>query len=69
MKTNENNLEDTLSLSKSEGEINEIICNSQRNRNEENEHEEIFILSVTGYYRRKNSIEKIKSDLRYYDNY
>ena len=58
-KTNENNLEDVLSLSNSEGEINEIICNSQRNRNEENEHEEIFISSVTGYYRRKNSIEKI----------
>ena len=58
-KTNENNLEDVLSLSNSEGEINEIICNSQRNRNEENELEEIFISSVTGYYRRKNSIEKI----------
>ena len=37
-KTNENNLEDVLSLSNQEGEINEIICNSQRNRNEENEH-------------------------------
>ena len=58
-KTNENNLEDVLSLFNSEGEISEIICNSQRNRNEENEHEEIFISSVTGYYRRKNSIEKI----------
>ena len=68
-KTNENNLEDVLSLSNSEGEINEIICNSQRNRNEENEHEEIFISSVTGYYRRKNSIEKINSDLCYHDNY
>ena len=68
-KTNENNLEDVLSLFNSEGEISEIICNSQRNRNEENEHEEIFISSVTGYYKRKNSIEKIKSDLCYHDNY
>ena len=68
-KTNENNLEDVLSLSNWEGEINEIIYNSQRNRNEENEDEESFISSVTGYYRRKNSIEKIKSDLCYHDNY
>ena len=69
MKKNENNLEDVLSLSNWEGEINEIIYNSQRNRNEENEDEESFISSVTGYYRRKNSIEKIKSDLCYHDNY